>query len=94
MDPIQNETMYQVLVFSTILAPIVTALMELLKRSLPRLLPYHALLSLVVGAVLGAAAYPFTDFELTARLWAGGLAGLASAGLYNSFSSRKHPPDK
>jgi RsiW-degrading membrane proteinase PrsW (M82 family) len=94
MDPIQNETMYQVLVFATILAPIVSAVMELLKRSLPRLKPYHALLSLFVGAMLGAAAYPFTDFELTARLWAGGLAGLASAGLYNSFSSRKHPPDK
>lgn len=94
MEPIQNETMYQVLVFATILAPIVTALMELLKRSFPRAKPYHALLSLVVGALLGAAAYPFTDFELTARLWAGGIAGLASAGLYNTFSSRKQPPDK
>lgn len=94
MEPIQNETMYQVLVFATILAPIVTAMMELLKRSFPRLKPYHAVLSLIVGALLGAAAYPFTDFELTARLWAGGVAGLASAGLYNTFSSRKHPPDK
>ncbi|SDC14812.1 Bacteriophage A118-like holin, Hol118 [Terribacillus halophilus] len=94
MDPIQNETMYQVLVFATILAPIVTAMMELLKRSFPRLVPYHAILSVVVGALLGAAAYPFTDFELAARLWAGGIAGLASTGLYNTLFSRKPPPDK
>jgi hypothetical protein len=92
MDPIQNETMYQVLVFSTILAPIVTAVVELIKRSLPRLEPYLALLSVVVGALLGAAAYPFTDFELTARLWAGGIAGLASTGIYNSLLTRKPPP--
>ncbi|QXE03448.1 holin [Terribacillus sp. DMT04] len=86
--------MYQVLVFSTILAPIVTAVMELIKRSLPRLEPYLALLSVVVGVLLGAAAYPFTVFELTARLWAGGIAGLASTGLITRSSQKTPPPDK
>ncbi|MFP7492310.1 holin [Terribacillus saccharophilus] len=94
MDPIQNEAMYQMLMFATILAPIVTAVVELLKRSFSRLASYHAILSVLVGAMLGAAAHPFLDFELTVRLWAGGIAGLASAGLYNSFSSRKPPPGK
>ncbi|MFP7479112.1 holin [Terribacillus aidingensis] len=94
MEPIQNEIMYQVLVFATILAPIVTAVMELLKRSFPRMVPYQAFLSLVVGAMLGAAAYPFTDFELAARLWAGGIAGLASTGIYNTLLTRKQPPDR
>jgi hypothetical protein len=64
-----------------------TAVVELLKRSFSRLEPYLALLP-------GAAAYPFTDFELTARLWAGGIAGLASTGLYNSISTKKPPPPK
>lgn len=74
--------MEQVLIFATIILPIVTALVELVKRtiSLPKnILP---LISLLVGLVIGAAAYPFSDLDLVMRLWAGGFAGLAATGLF------------
>ncbi|WP_182200078.1 holin [Paraliobacillus salinarum] len=74
--------MEQVLIFATVLLPIVTAVVELVKRtvSLPKnIIP---LISLVIGLVVGAAGYPFSDLELILRLWAGGFAGLAGTGLF------------
>lgn len=59
--------MEQVLIFATVLLPIVAALVDLVKKSinLPKnLIP---LISLVVGLFIGAIAYPFTDFELILR---------------------------
>lgn len=74
--------MEQVLLFATILAPIVVALNELIKKTvkMPKnLIPW---LGLVFSFLIGAAAYPFTDMDLVLRLWAGGLAGLSSIGLF------------
>lgn len=74
--------MEQVLIFATILAPIITALVELVKRSVS--IPKKAIptISLVIGLAVGVAAYPFTELELVLRLWSGGLAGLAATGLF------------
>lgn len=74
--------MEQVLIFATVLAPVITALVELVKRSVPipkRVIPATSLLT---GMFIGAAAYPFTDLDLVLRLWAGGLSGLAATGLF------------
>lgn len=74
--------MEQVLVFATMLLPIITALVEVIKRAFPipkNLLPVF---SLAIGLCIGAAAYPFTDMNLVLRLWAGGLAGLSGTGLF------------
>ncbi|AQS55303.1 holin [Novibacillus thermophilus] len=79
--------MEQVLIFATILAPIITALVELVKRSVP--VPKNVIpaISLVIGLFVGAVAYPFTDLELVLRLWSGGLAGLAATGLFDPSST-------
>lgn len=80
--------MEQVLIFATVLLPIVTAVVELVKKTvnLPKnLIP---MISLVVGLFIGAIAYPFTDFELILRLWAGGFAGLAGTGLFEIVNKR------
>ena len=80
--------MEQVLIFATILAPITTALVELAKRtvSLPKnLVP---LISFIVGIIVSAVAYPFTDLDLVLRLWAGGFAGLAGTGLFELTNKR------
>lgn len=80
--------MEQVLIFATVLLPIVTAVVELIKKTvnLPKnLIP---MISLVVGLFIGAIAYPFTDFELILRLWAGGFAGLAGTGLFEIMNKR------
>ena len=74
--------MEQVLLFATVLLPIVTALVELVKKTVKLPKNYLPLISVILGLIVGAVAYPFTDFELVLRLWAGGLAGLAGTGLF------------
>ncbi|RZT21954.1 holin family Hol44 protein (superfamily V) [Fictibacillus sp. BK138] len=68
--------------FSSLLAPLVTALMELLKRTFPIPKKYIPLTSFFVGLIVGILAYPFTDMDVVLRLWSGGIAGLAATGLY------------
>ncbi|MFC4355292.1 holin [Chryseomicrobium palamuruense] len=74
--------MQDILIFATIVLPIVTALVELVKRSI--ILPKNIvpLIALVIGLLVGGVAYPFSDLDLTMRLWSGGLAGLAATGLF------------
>lgn len=77
------------LAFGTTLVPIAAALTEIIKRtvSVPNnLLP---IVSLAIGLLVGAAAYPFTDMDLIMRLWAGGIAGFAASGLYETFFSKR-----
>jgi hypothetical protein len=74
--------MEQILIFATVILPIVTALIELVKRTINLPKNIIPLVSLLVGLIIGVAAYPFTDMELVLRLWAGGFAGLAATGLF------------
>jgi hypothetical protein len=74
--------MEKILIFATVILPIVTALVELVKRTVSLSKNIIPLVSLLVGLIIGAAAYPFTDMELVLRLWAGGFAGLAATGLF------------
>ncbi|RJX23829.1 MAG: holin [Dethiobacter sp.] len=75
--------MHEVLMFATVILPIVTAVVEAVKRGLHLNTRYAPLLSIVLGVVIGALAYPFTDFGLVERLWAGALAGLGAMGLFD-----------
>lgn len=84
-----NQNLTDVLAYASVLAVFVLAVVQLVKNSVnvPRnLLP---LIGLVIGLLVGAAAYPFTELELVLRLWAGGLAGLSASGLFElAFSKR------
>lgn len=80
--------MTEVLIFATVLAPIILALVELVKRSVPVPKNLIPLIALVIGVLIGFAAYPFTELALDLRLWAGGLAGLASTGLFELGAKR------
>lgn len=70
---------------ATALVVIVIALVQLIKMSLPQipknLIP---LVSVIVGVIFGALAHPFTELDLTLRLWAGIFAGLAATGLFET----------
>jgi len=81
-------TMQQVLIFATILVPVITALTELVKRTVVLSVNYIPAISFILGLVIGAVGYLFTDLQLDARLWAGGLAGLSAVGLYEVFVQR------
>ncbi|AMK73919.1 MULTISPECIES: holin [Bacillus] len=81
--------MQDVLIFATVLAPILTALVQLVKKTVK--LPTNVIpaISFVIGIGLGAVAYPFTDLDLVLRLWAGGFAGLAATGLFELGAKRE-----
>lgn len=74
--------MTDVLIFATILMPIVLGLTELAKRTVNLPKTYVPLIAFAVGLFVGFAASPFSDLEIVLRLWSGGLAGLAATGLF------------
>ena len=86
---IENEVMMSVLLFATIITPIATALVELIKKTINIPVNFLPLISLITGLVVGLAAEPFTDLDVVLRLWAGAFAGLSGTGLYELFTKRE-----
>ncbi|EOS57675.1 MULTISPECIES: holin [Paenibacillus] len=85
----QNEILTNVLAFASVLSVFVLALVQLVKTTfnLPKnLIPF---IGVIIGILVGAAAYPFTEMELVLRLWAGGLAGLSATGLFELGNKRQ-----
>lgn len=80
--------MSEVLLFAAVLAPIITALVEMLKKAVNMPINFVPVLALLVGLLIGLAAQPFTDLDHINRLWAGGLAGLAATGLFELVKQR------
>lgn len=82
--------MIQMLALVTFVAPVVTGLVEIVKRAVALKNNLIPLVALVVGVVVGFAAQPiFPDVDLYLRLWAGGLAGMTSVGLYEFGTKRE-----
>ena len=82
--------MTEVLLFATVIVPIVLGVVELIKKSASESLNknFIPLIALAVGIFIGFAGQPFTDLDLTLRLWSGFLAGLSSTGLYELGNKR------
>lgn len=74
--------MTEVLIFATILAPIILAVTELFKRTIILPKKIIPLIAFAVGLFIGFASSPFTELDIVLRLWAGGLAGLAATGIF------------
>lgn len=74
--------MEQILIFATVIAPVITAFFQLIKRVLPIRKNLIPLAALIIGLGIGALAIPFTDLELVYRLWAGAFGGLGAVGLF------------
>lgn len=75
--------MESILVFITILAPIITAVAQLVKPLVPD--KYSALLPFGLGIIIGAAYFPLAGegYTLYQLVWAGALSGLTAAGVYS-----------
>ncbi len=43
----------------------------------------------MMGIFIGIVSFPFTELEVTLRLWAGGIAGLANTGLFEITNYRE-----
>lgn len=81
--------MQEILIFATILSPVILGLVELVKRTAPIPVNLIPLVALIIGLLIGLAGNIFTDLDLTHRLWAGGLSGLAATGLFELVNDRK-----
>lgn len=77
-----REILDDVMAFASILAVFVLALVQLVKNSINVPRNTVPIIGLLIGLLIGAAAYPFTDLDIVLRLWAGGLAGLSATGLF------------
>ncbi|MDQ0427663.1 hypothetical protein QOZ98_000488 [Planomicrobium stackebrandtii] len=84
--------MAAVLIFAAVLAPIITALVEMIKKAVNMPINFIPVLALLVGLLIGLIAQPFTDLDYVNRLWAGGLAGLAATGLFELVKQRDGQP--
>lgn len=73
--------MIEILTLATIIAPLTTALIEVVKKAIGIDQRYLPLLAVLLGLILGGLA-TFLDSELILRLWAGAVSGLASVGLF------------
>lgn len=73
--------MVEILTLATIIAPLTTALIEVVKKAIGIEQRYLPLLAVLLGLILGGLA-TFLDSELILRLWAGAVSGLASVGLF------------
>lgn len=80
--------MTEVLIFATVLAPIILALVQLIKKTVNIKNSLVSLIAFAVGLFVGAVAAPFTDLDIVLRLWAGGLAGLSATGLFELMDSQ------
>lgn len=74
--------------FASVLAPVVLALVQVVKTSFPLPKNIVPLLGLILGIIVGYLAYPFTDLEVSVRIWSGAIAGLTSVGLFETFNIR------
>lgn len=81
--------MEQVLMFATTLSPIVTGLVELVKKTFNLPKNYIPAISFVLGIIIGIIAYPFTSMEIVLRIWSGGVAGLSATGLFELVKKRE-----
>lgn len=83
------NNMSEILFLASVITPIITALTEVVKKSVNTPLNLVPVISLLVGLFVGFAAQPFSDLDLTLRLWAGALAGFAATGLYEVVKQRE-----
>lgn len=72
--------MIEILAMATIIAPVTSGIVQAIKHTKinDHILPFIAV---IIGVFLGAGAY-FLDVEIGMRVWAGGISGLMSVGLF------------
>lgn len=81
--------MAEVLIYTSVLTPIVIALIEVIKKAANMKDNFIPLLSLFVGLLIGFLGQNFTELDLINSLWAGALAGLSAVGLFEVGKKRE-----
>jgi len=80
--------MVEILAMATLIAPVTNAAVQSVKKATKVNKRYLPVVAVGVGVVLGAAAF-FVDASIGERLWAGGISGFASVGLFELGKNTK-----
>lgn len=80
--------MVDILAIATVIAPITSGVVQAIKSATGVKKRYLPVLAMAVGIVLGAAAF-FVEIGIGERIWAGGISGLASVGLFELSKKSK-----
>lgn len=80
--------MIEILALATVIAPVTNAAVQAVKKATNVNKRYLPIVAVSVGCLLGVAAF-FVDAGLGERLWAGGISGLASVGLFELRKNAK-----
>lgn len=81
--------MTDILLLTSMLVPIITALVEVAKKAFNIKVNFIPVVALLTGLLTGFLAVPISELDTVMRLWAGGLAGLASVGLFEVIKQRE-----
>lgn len=80
--------MKDILLLATLLVPITSGVVQAFKIAEIMNKRFIPLFSVFIGICLGAAAF-FVNVEIIERMWAGGISGLASVGLFEIKKTTK-----
>lgn len=90
MEALDQKLVEQVMLLASFLVPIITALIQVIKKSLNDIPKKHLpALSVLLGIILGMLSFSFTDLETVLRIWAGAFAGLSAVGLFEIVKNTK-----
>lgn len=81
--------MTDILILTSMLVPIVAGLVEVVKKAVNMNINFIPVIALLIGLIAGFLAEPISSLDAVMRLWAGGLAGLASVGLFEVVKQRE-----
>lgn len=88
IDQLEGKSMEEILFLATAIALVVGGVVEAIKRATHIKKRYLPIVALIVGILVGVAAY-FLEAEIGLRMWAGGIAGLMSVGLFETGKNIK-----
>lgn len=81
-------SLLQILTMATAIVAVTNGVVHAIKRTEPIPKRYLPIVAILAGILLGASAI-FIDITLMERLWAGGISGLASVGLFELGKNTK-----
>lgn len=81
--------MMDILILTSVLVPVIAGLVEVVKKAVNMKVNFIPVVALLIGLLIGFLAVPISELNTVMRLWAGGLAGLASVGLFEVVKQRE-----
>lgn len=81
--------MTDILILTSVLVPVIAGLVEVVKKAVNMKVNFIPVVALLIGLLIGFLAVPISELDTVMRLWAGGLAGLASVGLFEVVKQRE-----